>query len=150
MPDDDLLKPTIAEQPLSMDPPWSVDSLVYPAFFGGPLAVTYLAAVNARRLGVGERHVALILGAGVAALLAQLAVIAFVLQEVSSGAQRFSFSLAGVAVWGVAKYVQRRPFRIYLLRGGKPASLWGPGIAAVIASVLVQFILVSIVNSAVD
>jgi len=132
-----------------MNPPWSVDSLVYPAFFGGPLAVTYLAAINARRLGVGDRHLVLIIASGVAALLAQLAVIAFVLQEVSSGAQRFSFSLAGVAVWGVAKYVQRRPFRIYLLRGGKPAGLWGPGIGAVIASVLVQFLLVTVVNSAV-
>ena len=150
MPDDELLKPTIAEETSSMDPPWSVDSLVYPAFFGGPLAVTFLAAVNARRLGVGQRHQALIVATGVAALVAQLAVIAFVLQQVSSGAQRFSYSLAGVAVWGVAKYVQRRPFRIYLLRGGTPANLWGPGIAAVLASVLIQFILVTVVNSAVS
>jgi hypothetical protein len=147
VPDDDLLKPTIIEQSALRQPPWSVDSLVYPAFFGGPLAVTYLAAINARRLGVGERNIVLIISVGVAALLAQLAVIAFLLQGVSSGVQRFSYSLTGIAVWGVARYVQRQPFRIYLLRGGKPANLWGPGVAAVIASVLVQFVLVNIVNS---
>ena len=146
---DDLLKPTITETPRAVHRPWRVDSLVYPAFFGGPLAVTYLAAVNARRLGVDNRKVALIVATGAAALTAQVLVIAYWLSEVSTGAQRFSFSLAGIVVWGVAQYVQRRPFRIFLLRGGEPASLWGVGIGTVIASLLLQFMLISLVTSAV-
>lgn len=147
--DDDLLKPTITETPITTDRPWRVDSLVYPAFFGGPIAVTFLAALNARRLGLGERKVALILASGAAALTAQLLVIAFLLQGTSSGAQRFSFTLAGLLVYLVVLWLQRQPFRIFMLRGGEPASLWGPGIAAVIGSVIVQFILIAIVSSAV-
>jgi hypothetical protein len=126
-----------------------VDSLVYPAFFGGPIAVTYLAAVNARRLGIGEGKAALILATGAAALIAQLLTIAFLLQGTPSGAQRFSFTLAGLLVYLVVWWVQRRPFRIFMLRGGEPANLWGAGIGAVVASVILQFILISVVNSAV-
>jgi hypothetical protein len=123
---------------------------VYPAFFGGPVAVTVLAAINARRLGGSGRVVSLICAAGAVALSAQLLVAAFFLQETSASVQRFSYSLAGVAVWGVAQYLQRRPFRVFLLRGGKPASLWGPGIGMVIVSALLQFLLLQLVNSAVS
>jgi tetratricopeptide (TPR) repeat protein len=146
VPDDDLFKPTIIDRPMPVQRPWRVDSLVYPAFFGGPLAVMYLGALNARRLGVGGRQVALILLSGVVALVAQLLVFALFLQDVNASAARVSFSLAGVAVWGVAQVAQRRPFRIFLLRGGEPASLWGAGIGAAIASALIQLLLMNAVT----
>lgn len=149
MPEDDLLKPTITETAVPTERPWRVDSLVYPAFFGGPIAVTFLSALNARRLGLDGRKVALILAAGAASLTAQLLVIAFFLQGTSSSGQRFSFTVAGLLVYLVAWFVQRRPFRIFMLRGGEPANLWGPGIATVIGSVILQFILIAIVTSAV-
>ena len=126
-----------------------MDSLVYPAFFGGPIAVTFLSALNARRLGIDGRKVSLIVAAGAAALTAQLLVIAFFLQGTSSSGQRFSFTLAGLLVYLVTWLVQRRPFRIFMLRGGEPANLWGPAIATVIGSVIIQFILIAIVSSAV-
>ena len=122
---------------------------MYPAFFGGPLAVTLLGAINARRLRLTGTKVALIVAAGVVALIAQVTMIAL-LREASSGVQRFSYSLAGVAAWGVVLFLQRRPFRIFLMRGGEPAKLLGPGIAAVIGSAIVQFILVTLVNQAVN
>ena len=149
MPDDDLLKPTIVDTPASVDRPWRVDSLVYPAFFGGPIAAAVLGAINARRLGVSGRTISLIAAAGATALAAQLLVAAFFLQETSGSVQRFSYSLAGVAVWGVVQVAQRRPFRVFLLRGGEPASLWGPGVGMVIVSALTQFLLLLLVNSAV-
>lgn len=149
MPEDDLLKPTIIETAAPTERPWRVDSLVYPAFFGGPIAVTFLSALNARRLGIDGRKVALIVAAGAAALTAQLLVIAFFLQGTASSGQRFSFTLAGLLVYLVVWLVQRRPFRIFMLRGGEPANLWGPAIATVIGSVIIQFILIAIVSSAV-
>ncbi|HZM77148.1 MAG TPA: hypothetical protein VFC19_15555 [Candidatus Limnocylindrales bacterium] len=150
MPDDNLLMPTITETPQPVYRPWRVDSLVYPAFFGGPIAVTYLGTVNARRLGLSNRKLSLIVATGAAALTAQVLVIVFFLQDVSNGAQRLSFSAAGIVVWGVAQYLQRRPFRIFLLRGGEPASLWGAGVSTVIASLLLQFLLIYVVSSAVN
>lgn len=149
MPDDDLLKPTIIETPPPTRPPWRVDSLVYPAFFGGPIAATVLGAINARRLGVDNRKTALIYATGAAALTAQLLVIAFFLAEANPSAQRFSHSLAGVAVWGVAQYLQRARFRVFQLRGGEPAGLLAVGIGAIIASGIIQFVLVTLVISAV-
>jgi hypothetical protein len=146
---DDLLKPTITETPQPLRRPWRVDSLVYPAFFGGPLAVTYVGAINARRLGVGNRQIALIVATGAAALVAQLMVVVFLLDELSTGVQRLSFSVAGIIVWSVAKLVQQRPFRIFLLRGGEPASLWGVGIGVVLASAAIELILISILSTAV-
>jgi hypothetical protein len=142
--------PTITDTPPPLHRPWRVDSLVYPAFFGGPLAATYLGAVNARRLGVSGRHVALILAAGAAALIAMVLVTVLVLADASTGAQRITFSIAGVAVWGVIQLVQRRPFRVFLLRGGEPASLWAVGIAVTVGSILLQGLLLSLANTVVD
>lgn len=146
---DDLLTPTITYVPQPVHRPWRVDSLVYPAFVGGPLAATYLGAINARRLGVGNRPIALIVATGAVAFIAQLLVIVLLLDEQSTGVQRLGLSAAGLAVWGVAKYVQRRPFRIFLLRGGQPAGLWGVGIGTVLASIVVEVLLISVLTSAV-
>lgn len=141
---DDLLTPTITQTPASVKPPWRVDSLLYPAFFGGPLAAALLGAINAGRLGVTGRKLALIVTAGVAAFAAVMIAVP-ILQAERTGLQRITVAAGGLVVWGVTQAMLRRPFRAFSLRGGEPASLWGPGIAATIGLGFAQYVLLALV-----
>lgn len=130
---DDLFTPTIAPAAYeSRRPPWRPQSLLFPAVFGGPTAVTVLALVNAARLGLPGRARLAVAGAGFAALAARVAVTLVVFSGSADRPVRLIGALAGALVWLVVSVTQKGRFRAYELRGGDPASLWLPGIAAVL------------------
>ncbi len=89
--------------------PWRLESQVYPAILGGPAAATLVALVNARRLRIDARTVALMAVGGV--LLTALglgAVAAF-----DSDAMRLLIGAAGLAAYGAFYLVQRAPDRVH-------------------------------------
>ncbi|MCM0676921.1 hypothetical protein NCC78_19835 [Micromonospora phytophila] len=130
---DDLFTPTIAPAAYEVRrPPWRPQSLFFPAVLGGPTAVTVLALVNSGRLGLPRRATLTVLGAGVAGLVARVVVT---LSAGAAGTERpgrWIGALAGGLVWLAVSATQKGRYRAYELRGGEPASLWGPGIAAVL------------------
>ena len=70
---DDLLRPTLTRRRQTVQtPPFRVSSMGYVAFFGGVLAVTIVALVNARRLHLTTRAQALMVGAAAAAIAGEL------------------------------------------------------------------------------
>jgi hypothetical protein len=136
---DDLFTPTIPAPP-STARPWRVASLVYPSFFGGALAATVLGVVNCRRLGFRSGPLLALAAVGVAALVGRVLV-----DEVSRSI--FWRTAFGVAVWGAVALLQRRRFRAFELRGGEPASLVGPGIAAAVGGAVLETALVLLARS---
>ena len=124
--------------------PWRLGSQVYVAIIGGPLAVTIIAALNARRLRMSSRQVAAIVVCGVAGLLVALAVVAAI-DEGDSG--RLVFRIAGVLAYGPMYLLQRAHDRVHSAyspfddEDDDYESLWGPGIAAVVGGALLQAVL---------
>lgn len=132
-----LLRPTLADHaPLAPGArrPWRLSSQVYVAFFGGVLAVTVIALINARRLRVPGSHQAAVAGFGAVGLVS---VVAFaVLASLPSGA-RIVVQLISLAAWGLMFLVQRPYDRVHSLFSEREEeddyeSLVGPGLAAVV------------------
>ncbi|MER7415205.1 hypothetical protein ABT346_00205 [Micromonospora peucetia] len=146
---DDLFTPTI---PPAADearrPPWRPQSLLFPAVFGGPTAVTVLALLNGRRLGVPRRAHLAVLGSGLAGLAARLTMTFVLFDDGAGGPVRLIGALAGGLVWLVAAATQKPRFRAYELRGGEPASLWLPGLGAVLVLGSAEAILILLVAAA--
>jgi hypothetical protein len=136
---DELFRPTVREQPTPGKPPWRPESIVYPAFFGGPLAGALLGVLNGRRLGLAGWQLAVIGAAGLAGFGGRLALSAAV---EGSSAVRLAGNVAGALVWLVVLAFQRRPFRAFTLRGTEPASLVGPGWAALLAGGALELIVI--------
>lgn len=136
---DELFSPTIREQPAPGKPPWRPESILYPAFFGGPLAAATLGVFNGGRLGLPGRHLLAIAGAGLAGFGARLALSAAI--DGNAGV-RLAGAAAGALVWLVVLALQRKPFRAYTFRGGEPASLVGPGLAAFLVGGVLEAILI--------
>jgi len=132
---DDLFRPTIHQEPGTGRAPWRPDSIYYPAFFGGPLAAATLGLINGRRLRLGTGPMLAVAAAGVLCFGGRLALSAAV---GGSSSLRLAGSVFGVLTALVVATVERRPYRAFTYRGGKPASLIGPGLAAVIGCGLVE------------
>ncbi|MGN9764477.1 hypothetical protein ACTMS2_04830 [Micromonospora sp. SD12] len=143
---DDLFTPTIAPAAYeTRRPPWRPQSLIFPAVFGGPTAVTVLALLNGRRLGVSRPAQLAVLGTGLAGLLARLTMTLAIVDDGAGRPVRLVGALAGALVWLVAAATQNRLFRSYELRGGQPASLWLPGLGAVLVLGFTEAVLVFLV-----
>lgn len=75
-----LLEPTLQHHVPRALPgqsrPWRVGSQIYVAILGGPIAVTIIASLNARRLGMPARSRALIAAVGVVATFLAVGMIA--------------------------------------------------------------------------
>lgn len=146
---DELLRPTIgAPVDLSVRP-WRLMSQTYVAFFGGVIAATTIAFLNARRLGVDAAKRRLILLTGAVGLLVSIVVVF----SVNLGADDPYSAVPNVATTAVAlvtSYVQQkiqRPMdRAVQLRGIEYRPLWGPGIAAAIGGMAVQTLIVYLVD----
>jgi hypothetical protein len=136
---DELFSPTIRDRHRSGPLPWRPESILYPAFFGGPLAAATLGVLNGRRLGLARIQLLAVAAAGVVAFAARLAVSAAL--EENRGI-RFAGTVAGVLVWLVVIAVQRRPFRAFTFGNGEPASLVGPGFAAAIGCGLLEAVVI--------
>ncbi|NJP31963.1 hypothetical protein [Micromonospora thermarum] len=145
---DDLLTPTVAAEAYEVRrTPWRPQSLLYPAVFGGPTAVTVLGLVNGARLGVSRRATMAVAGAGVAALAARIAVTLWLSAAGTERPSRVIGAVAGALAWLAVAAVQKPRFRAYELRGGEPASLWGPGLAAVLVCGFAEAALILAVTS---
>ena len=132
---DELFQPTIHDRPVSGKPPWRPQSILYPGFFGGPLAAAVLGVVNGRRGGLPPVRVALIAAAGLIAFGARFAVSAAYDGGVII---RMSGYLAGIAVALLVLAWQRQPFRTFSYGGGDPASLVRPGLLAAVVFGLLE------------
>ena len=141
--DGDLLRPTLgAHRPRDWSSrlPWRASSEVYVGLLGGPVAVTIIAALNARRLRMSRRSAWLmVLIGGVGMLAAALAA------TLGAGdTARQSVQLAGVLTTGPLYLLQRSPDRVHATfsphADGREdyASLVRPGIAAILAGIVVE------------
>jgi hypothetical protein len=128
----DLFEPALTGYRRPPYRPWRLQSQVYVAFFGGPLAIGAIAVGNAFKLGMA-RSAELAIAA--AALLAEATLVLLVALADVGG---FSFGvIAGLAAYGPAYLLQRSPDRVYLFhsRDDEPYDgLLGPGLLAVIAA----------------
>jgi len=136
---DELFTPTIRERPVGGKAPWRPQSILYPAFFGGPLAAATLGVLNGRRLALPIGQVLTIGAAGLAGFAARIAITA-PLEENSS--VRLTGTITGVLVWLVVLAFQRRPFRSYTYGDGEPAGLTGPGFAAFLGCGLFEAVVI--------
>ncbi|MBO4207566.1 hypothetical protein [Micromonospora echinofusca] len=140
---DPLLTPTITATPPVGVPPWRPQSLLVPAVLGGVLAVTVLGLVNAGRLDQSRSARLALLGTGLLALGARIAVTLLLTPSVG-GPARAVGAAAGVLTWLTVRGTQSRPFRAYELRGGEPARLFWPGLAAIVGFGVVEAVLLAV------
>ena len=136
---DDLLRPTIgAGVDLSVRP-WRLMSQTYVAFFGGVIASTTIAYLNARRLGVDAAKRRLILLIGAAGLVVVIALFSFLNggDDLTSGL-RVGVRVVAVVCCLAQLRLQRPMDRAFQLRGTDYRSLWGPGIAATIGGAVAE------------
>ena len=136
---DELLRPTIGAGVDMSVRPWRLMSQTYVAFFGGVIASTVIAFLNARRLGVDAAKRRLILLAGVVGLAA--VVVVFMLLpgdgDATSGL-RVGTRVVAVLCCLAQLRLQRPMDRAFQLRGTDYGSLWIPGIAATIGGGVVE------------
>jgi hypothetical protein len=144
---DELLRPTIgADVDLSVRP-WRLMPQAYVAFFGGVIATTVIAFLNARRLGVVASKRRLILALGAVGLVVAAVVLTFLTDDTStSSGIRVAIRVVAVATCLAQLRIQQPMDRAFQLRSSEYASLWGPGIAAVIGGGLVEVVLLAIVT----
>ena len=136
---DELLRPTIgAGVDLSVRP-WRLMSQTYVAFFGGVIASTTIAYLNARRLGVDAAKRRLILLIGAAGLAIVIALFSFLNggDDLTSGL-RVGVRVVAVVCCLAQLRLQRPMDRAFQLRGTDYRSLWGPGIAATIGGAIAE------------
>jgi hypothetical protein len=111
---------------------------VYVGFFGGPLAVTAIAFANAARLQVPLSKRMAILGIGLVAFGAVLAV-AFGLSDASRDGLRVALRLVAVAAWGGMYLIQRPYERLFVAFGDEEhQSFIVPGLLAVVVGGALQ------------
>lgn len=136
---DELLRPTIGAGVDLSARPWRLMSQTYVAFFGGVIASTVIAFLNARRLGVDAARRRLILLTGAIGLVAVIAVFALLSTDgsVTSGL-RVAIRIVAVGCCLVQLRIQRPMDRAFQLRGAEYASLWGPGLALTIGGAVAE------------
>lgn len=134
---DELLQPSVTNPPGPRGKPWRVSSQVWVAFFGGILAITVIAILNARRLGIDNRKRWLMGAAGTVALAILLAL--WLRQPGAPDYQRFlreggELRIAGrviaLVLYLILAAIQKPAERHYLVfEEGEYASLWTAGLA---------------------
>ncbi len=129
---DALFAPTLQDAPEAparpVRRPWRLESQFAIAFFGGGGALTTIAYLNSRRLGMSSGACAGVLAIGLVgwalALLVGLA-----------GLRVLPYQIAAIATWAILRVRQREPDRRYHYFGEGEASydsLMVPGLAAVV------------------
>lgn len=146
---DELLRPTVGAGVDMSTRPWRLMSQTYVAFFGGVLASTAVAYLNAGRLGVDAAKRRLILLAGLAGLLAVIGVFVLLYGDtgVTSGL-RVSIRVVAVLCCLAQLRLQRPMDRAFQLRGNDYGSLWGVGIAATIGGAIAEALILLLVTVA--
>ncbi|MFB6723286.1 hypothetical protein ACFCV3_24105 [Kribbella sp. NPDC056345] len=143
---DELLRPTIADR---VDPtvrPWRLNSQAYVAFFGGVIAATIIASLNARRLGLDRGKRWLIVAAGVVGLAAVIALYAL-LNDDGERTQSLRIVVRVIAVLCILVQMRwQRPMdRAFQLRGTDYHSMWVLGPILVVVCAIVEALLLALV-----
>ena len=143
-----LLAPTLqahVAEPVR-DRPWRLGSQVYVAFFGGCIAVTAIALINASKLRVPRPQRIAIAVSGAIGLAATLGLAALAMSgsDVPDGA-RVATQLIAIAAWGPMYLIQRPRDNIYQVfytasfdEDQEYKSLLVPGLIAVIVGGALQ------------
>ncbi|TDW86460.1 MULTISPECIES: hypothetical protein [Kribbella] len=144
---DELLRPTVGAGLDMSARPWRLLSQTYVAFFGGVLASTAVAFLNAGRLGVDAAKRRLILLTGLVGLLAVIGVFVLLYDDagVTSGL-RVSIRVVAVLCCLVQLRLQRPMDRAFQLRGADYGSLWGWGIAVTIGGAIAEALILFLVT----
>ncbi|MEJ7716899.1 MAG: hypothetical protein WKF31_02655 [Thermoleophilaceae bacterium] len=129
---DPLFAPTLQDAPEVLTRPsrrpWRLESQFAVAFFGGGGALTTIAFLNARRLGMSTGACAAVLAIGLVGWALALAVGL-------AGLRVLPYQIAAIATWAILRQRQREPDRRYHYFGEGEAgydSLVVPGLAAVV------------------
>lgn len=143
---DDLLQPTVTDDVQRSGPlPWRLGSQFWVAFFGGSVAVTTIALLNAARLRMPRQKRWWIAIAGVLAVGLTAGVYYWLQASVEKNVNssiRLAWRVISVALYLVLRKIQDRDDDHHLVfGGGQYASLWGPGIAVTIAGAVIQGLL---------
>jgi hypothetical protein len=139
-----LLRPTIGADIDQSVRPWRLMSQAYVAFFGGVLAVTLIAFLNPRRLGVEASKRWLILALGVAGLVIAVVVVVVLADELDlSSGLRVAIRVVAVATCLAQLRIQQPMDRAFQLRSSEYASLWWPGVGAVFGCGLIEVALLA-------
>jgi hypothetical protein len=146
---DELLRPTIGAGVDMQVRPWRLMSQTYVAFFGGVIASTVIAFLNARRLGVDSAKRRLILLTGAIGLVGVIIVFALLNSDgrLTSGLRVALRALAVVCCLAQLR-IQRPMDRAFQLRGTDYSSLWVPGIAATVGGAIVEALILVVVTEA--
>ena len=125
---DELLRPTIGAGVDMSVRPWRLMSQTYVAFFGGVIASTVIAFLNARRLGVDAAKRRLILITGAIGLVGVAAVFALLDADgdVTSGL-RVAVRVVAVLCCLAQLRIQRPMDRAFQLRGTRLPLALGAG-----------------------
>ncbi|MEV7012383.1 hypothetical protein [Streptosporangium sp. NPDC051022] len=120
--------------------PWRLQSQGYVAFFGGCVAVTTIALINAARLGMPVKGRVLIACTGLAGLTLTLTLAMVLNPEVSIAAYTWLARGSAVVVHLVQAGVQKPYDRgtLLLSRGEEHAPMWLPGALAVLSGGLLE------------
>lgn len=123
--------------------PWRLTSQFYVAFFGGALAVTALAWLNAGRLGATREVKRWILVAGTVGVVASVVVSYIFSGDDYGSAARIGYRVVGVVTSIVLYRLQRSADRVYQFR--TPGSdedqydrMLAPGLVAVLVGGVLQ------------
>jgi hypothetical protein len=142
---DELLRPTIGADVDVTVRPWRLMSQAYVAFFGGVIAVTVIAWLNARRLGVPARGRRQILGSGLGGFLLVALVLELLTGEVTvAPGMRIVIRVIAVVTCLIQLRIQQPMDRAFQLRGGEYKSLWLPGLAAVIVGGVLEVVVLAL------
>ncbi|WP_202873110.1 hypothetical protein [Kribbella capetownensis] len=144
---DELLRPTIGAGVDMSVRPWRLMSQTYVAFFGGVIASTVIAFLNARRLGVDAAKQRLILGVGGIGLIVVIAAFAVLNTDgdLSSGL-RVGIRVVAVVCCLVQLRIQRPMDRAFQLRGTDYGSLWGTGFGVTVAGAVAEALILVLVT----
>lgn len=145
---DELLQPTVAApRKKSAKLPWRVHSQFWVAFFGGVLAVTPIAYLNTYRLGTPARSRYLILLTGFVAVAAYAA-CAWIWFPAESRTLRMAGRIVAVVEYLALARIQRDDDNRHQIFGsGDYASLWFPGIAAILVAIAIMFVILGSIRT---
>lgn len=139
----DLFEPSVGQTRPYNPSPWNPASHVYVAFFGGVIALTAIAYLNASRLHLEEKAALRFILWGLGAFAAAIAVAYAIEGAVADSDQARSYVRLGSRAVAIGLHFifaarLKQSDRRFQFADGEYESLWGPGIAAVIVGGIVQ------------
>lgn|GEM_PF-1340771 len=139
----DLLRPSLQDGAVAQ-PPYSVGALIAAAFFGGAIAVTLIAAANARRQRRLARDLPWLVvttAIGLAIVSAPVVVGTGLVDPRDTGMIRIVYRAVGFAMAGAFFLLHRKAYRTVSSLGLDPPSPYVPVLFAVLASIGVAAVL---------